>query len=90
MVQQKYYILIVHEQYCCKSSCVYILIQCAGNVCKTVHCCVLTKQLKLWIKFLILVVCINNGEYEKQQSVNLMYISMERMCIHVSLVFLMF
>ena len=30
------------------------------------------------------------GEYEKQQSVNLMYISMERMCIHVSLVFLMF
>ena len=30
------------------------------------------------------------GKYEKQQSVNLMYISMERMCIHVSLVFLMF
>ena len=30
------------------------------------------------------------GEYEKQQSVNLMYISMKRMCIHVSLVFLMF
>ena len=45
---------------------------------------------RLWIKFLILVVCISNGEYEKQQSVNLMYISMEMMCIHVSLVFLMF
>ena len=36
---------------------------------------------------MILVVCINNGEYEKQQSVNLMYISMERMCIHVFDVF---
>ena len=35
---------------------------------------------------MILVVCISNGGYEKQQSVNLMYISMERM----SLVFLMF
>jgi hypothetical protein len=45
---------------------------------------------RLWIKILILFVCISNGEYEKQQSGNLMYISMERMCIHVSLVFLMF
>ena len=39
---------------------------------------------------MILFVCISNGGYEKQQSGNLMYISMEKMCIHVSLVFLMF
>ena len=38
---------------------------------------------------MILVVCISNGGYEKQQSqsVNLMYISMEMMCIHVFSVF---